>query len=57
MKSAPDLAHHLDFDRALVVAVFIQLPMGSVHIGEMGFTGWLFLGLALAALAQKRVAK
>jgi hypothetical protein len=57
MTSAPELAHHLDFDRALVVAVFIQLPMGSVHIGEMGFTGWLFLGLALAALAQKQVAK
>lgn len=43
-------AHHLDFDRALVTATFIQLPMGSVHIGELGFCAWLFLGLGLATL-------
>ncbi|MEJ0037831.1 MAG: hypothetical protein WDO68_17450 [Gammaproteobacteria bacterium] len=38
------------FDRAIVVATFVQLPMGSVHIGELGFFAWLFLGLGLAAL-------
>ena len=53
--SAPALANNLDFDRALVVASFIQLPMGSVHTGELGFCGWLFLGLGLAALAGKQV--
>jgi hypothetical protein len=45
------IAQHLDFDRALVVASFVQLPMGSVHIGEMGFCAWLVLGLGLGALA------
>jgi hypothetical protein len=48
------IAQHLDFDRALVVASFVQLPMGSVHIGEMGFCAWLVLGLGLGALATPR---
>lgn len=38
------------FDRAIVVATFVQLPMGSVHMGELGFFAWVFLGLGLAAL-------
>jgi hypothetical protein len=45
-------AIHVDFDRAAVVASFIQLPMGSVHTGELGFLAWMFLGLALATLGS-----
>jgi hypothetical protein len=45
-------ANHVDFDRAAVVASFIQLPMGSVHTGELGFLAWMFLGLALATLGS-----
>lgn len=37
------------FDRAIVSALFIQLPIGTVHVGELGFCAWTFLGLALAA--------
>ncbi len=48
----PDVAQHLHFDRAVVVAAWAQLPMGSVHTGEAGFFAWLFLGLGLAALAR-----
>lgn len=40
--------HH--FDRAIAVATFMQLPMGSVHVGELGFCAWLFLSFGLAAL-------
>ncbi|HEV8695080.1 MAG TPA: hypothetical protein VGQ93_12985 [Lysobacter sp.] len=54
--SRPEAAHDLDFDRAVVVASFIQLPMGSVHTGELGFFAWLFLGLTLATLAKRQVA-
>jgi hypothetical protein len=36
------------FDRAILVATFLQLPMGSVHIGELGFCAWMFLGFGLA---------
>jgi hypothetical protein len=43
----------LDFDRTIAVTTFVQLPMGSVHAGEMGFCAWLFLGLALAARQQR----
>ena len=49
---APDVAPHLHFDRAVVTAAWVQLPMGSVHTGENGFFAWLFLGLGLAALAR-----
>jgi hypothetical protein len=42
------------YDRAIAVATFIQLPMGSVHTGEMGFCAWMFLGFALAALIACR---
>lgn len=49
---APAVAQHLHFDRAIVVAAWVQLPMGSVHTGENGFFAWMFLGLGLAALAR-----
>lgn len=52
--SRPESAHDLDFDRAVVVASFVQLPMGSIHTGELGFFAWLFVGLALATLARRR---
>ncbi|HEV8443564.1 MAG TPA: hypothetical protein VGQ27_08785 [Steroidobacteraceae bacterium] len=52
----PEAAQDLDFDRAVVVATFIQLPMGSVHTGELGFFAWVFLGLALTTLASRKVA-
>jgi hypothetical protein len=44
----------LDYDRALVVATFIQLPMGSVQIGEIGFCAWMYIGFGLAALSSLR---
>lgn len=47
--SSPPSSDHY-FDRAIAVATFVQLPMGSVHIGEMGFCAWLFLSFGLAAL-------
>jgi heme exporter protein D len=49
---APDVAPHLHFDRAVVIAAWVQLPMGSVHTGENGFFAWLFLGLGLSVLAM-----
>jgi hypothetical protein len=45
---------HVYFDRAIVVATMIQLPMGTVHTGEMGFWAWMFLGFALGALLERR---
>ncbi len=39
-------------DRAIVIGTFIQLPIGSVHMGEMGFCAWMFLGFALAELMR-----
>lgn len=42
------------YDRAIIFATFIQLPMGSVHTGEMGFDAWMFIGFALAALIAHR---
>jgi hypothetical protein len=48
----PAVAHDVDFDRALVVATFVQLPMGSVQVGEIGFCAWMYIGFALAALSS-----
>jgi hypothetical protein len=42
-------SHHAHFDRAIVVTLFLQFPIGTVHIGELGFCAWTFLGLALGA--------
>jgi hypothetical protein len=33
---------------AAAVACFIQLPLGSIHVAEAGFLGWLVLGAALS---------
>jgi hypothetical protein len=49
--------YHVSFDRAIAVATFAQLPMGSVHIGELGFCAWLFLGLGIAGLAPMAAIK
>ncbi|HTU64390.1 MAG TPA: hypothetical protein VMF52_00450 [Steroidobacteraceae bacterium] len=40
--------HHVFFDRAIVLTLFLQFPIGTVHIGELGFCAWTFLGLGLA---------
>jgi hypothetical protein len=40
---------HVYFDRAIVVTLFLQFPIGTVHIGELGFCAWMFIGLSLAA--------
>ena len=37
------------YDRAIVITLFLQLPIGTVHVGELGFCAWTFLGLALGA--------
>jgi hypothetical protein len=52
----PAVSKDVDFDRALVVATFIQLPMGSVQVGEIGFCAWMYTGFALATLASARAA-
>ena len=49
------MAPHLAFDRAIAITTFLQLPMGSAHIGELGFCGWLFLAFGLAALHRSPV--
>ena len=40
---------HVYFDRAIVLTLFLQFPIGTVHIGELGFCAWTFLGLGLAS--------
>jgi hypothetical protein len=48
---------HVYFDRAIVLTLFLQFPIGTVHIGELGFCAWTFLGLGLATrlVAGERV--
>jgi hypothetical protein len=41
-------SRHIHFDRAIVLTLFAQFPIGTVHIGELGFCAWMFLGFALA---------
>jgi hypothetical protein len=48
-RSVPGGVPTLPYDRAIVIATFVQLPMGSTHVGELGICAWLFLGLALAS--------
>ena len=36
------------------VGLFCQVPFGSVFIGESGYCGWLFLGLAAASVQKRR---
>jgi hypothetical protein len=50
----PSLGSDIYYDRAIILATFIQLPMGSVHTGEMGFDAWMFIGFGLAALLAYR---
>ena len=40
--------------RSIALSLFCQLPFGSVFIGESGFCGWLFLGLAAARVEVHR---
>ena len=47
-------AREIYYDRAIVIATFIQLPMGSVHTGELGFCAWMFLGFGLAGVIAYR---
>lgn len=52
--SAPaDADRQIYFDRAIVVSTLIQLPIGSVHAGELGFCAWTFMGLGLAELSRR----
>jgi hypothetical protein len=46
------VARDVDFDRALVVATFVLLPMGSAQIGEIGFCAWMYIGFGLATLSS-----
>lgn len=50
---SPALGNAVFFDRAIVIALFVQLPIGSVHTGELGFCGWLCLGFCHAARLNK----
>jgi hypothetical protein len=36
------------FDRAIVAALFVQFPIGTVNVGELGFCAWAFMGFGLA---------
>lgn len=40
--------------RAIALSLFSQLPFGNVAVGEAGFCGWLFLGLAAARVERQR---
>jgi hypothetical protein len=53
-RRAHSVGRDVDYDRALVLATFIQLPMGSVQIGEIGFCAWMYIGFGLAALSGVR---
>lgn len=44
---------HAHLYRGIVLGWLIQLPFGSVHVGELGFGPWLCLGLALSSLAPR----
>lgn len=41
--------------RAIALSLFCQLPFGNVAVGEAGFCGWLFLGLAAARVERQKV--
>ena len=43
--------------RAIALSLFCQLPFGNVFVGESGFCGWLFLGLAAARVETQRSAR
>ena len=52
--AAAHVSPHVWFDRAIVLTLFLQFPIGNVHVGELGFCAWTFIGLSLAA---RRVAQ
>ena len=47
----PAAARHLHLYGAVVIGTFMQLPFGSMHVGESGFGAWVCLGLGLASIA------
>jgi hypothetical protein len=47
--SVPAAASAVYYDRAIVTALFVQFPIGTVHVGELGFCAWMFMGFAYAA--------
>ena len=48
-RAAPAAGSDVYYDRAIVLALFAQFPIGTVHVGEIGFCAWNFLGFGLAA--------
>jgi len=55
-RAAPAAGSHIYYDRAIVLALFVQFPIGTVHVGEIGFCAWNFLGFGLAARALQESA-
>jgi hypothetical protein len=45
---AAGASRHIHVDRAIVITLFLQFPIGTVHIGELGFCAWMFMGFAIA---------
>ncbi|MBP0496244.1 O-antigen ligase family protein [Pararoseomonas indoligenes] len=43
------LVPHAYLYRSVVLATAVQIPFGTVYVGESGFTMWVFIGLACAA--------
>ena len=41
-------SRHIHFDRAIVLTLFALFPIGTVHIGELGFCAWMFMGFGIA---------
>lgn len=52
-RASDAVSPHMHLYRAVVVASFLQLPFGSVHVGEAGFGAWLCLGLAMASMLPR----
>ncbi len=48
---SPRSCRHIYLYRGIVATWLLQLPFGSVHVGELGFGPWLCVGLALSSLA------
>jgi hypothetical protein len=53
-RNAAVAGSHIYYDRAIVLSLFVQFPIGTVNIGELGFCGWTFMGFGLAALYSAR---
>jgi hypothetical protein len=55
-RAAPAVGSDIYYDRAIVTALFVQFPIGTVHVGELGFCAWAFLGFGYAArlISQER---